>query len=157
MPAPPADLRYLKIRKHDQSRSLEVTADVMEFLRKIYCSVAETLPDVKDGTLSDDDMEDESVFKLVATQPLESEPYADFNTLRLKVEATMEPLPSSGKRAKPRKMRKSIPIREGRTTAEFEERYLPPGTMQEYFVQYVRQSALEQPASFPSFWRAPSL
>ena len=36
-----------------------------------------------------------------------------------------------------------------------EERYLPAGTMKEYWIQYRHQSQSEQQASFPTFWRVP--
>ncbi|CAK9065459.1 Uncharacterized protein SCF082_LOCUS33491 [Durusdinium trenchii] len=55
--AAPVDLRYLKLRKYDQPRSVELTSDVVTFLQKVYCSVAETLPDVRDDTLSDGECE----------------------------------------------------------------------------------------------------
>ena len=142
-PAPPADLRYLKMPRRNQTRSVEATSDVTSFLHKVYCSIAETLPDVRDSTLPDED-EGEHVL----TQELAIEPYADFSSAEKAVEA------QSTKPKKPRKMRKSIKILPGRSVAEGnEERFLPPGTMKEYYVQYKRQSPLDTPASFPAFWR----
>ena len=143
------------MRKYDQTRNLEVTSDVIEFLQKIYCSVAETLPDVRDDTLSDDES---SLPKIdVRVQQPDSEPYADFS-LALRADIRCPPSAKQSKpKTRPRKMRKSIPIRPGRGSAENEERFLPPGTMKEYHTQYVRQSGLAKPASFPCFWRVPWL
>lgn len=92
-------------------------ADVTGFLHRVYGSIAETLPDVRDGALEESEI-----------QELTTDPYI---------------------KARPRKFFRSVPLREH----NLEPRYLPPGTMKEYWVQYVQQSQLAKPASFPCFWR----
>ena len=103
-------------------------ADVTNFLHRVYSSIAETLPDVRDETLGDDEIAADS-----GIIELKSDPYH---------------IAAKG-HAKPRKMHRSVVIRD----TALEIRYLPPGTMKEYWVQYCRQSNLTAPASFPSFWR----
>lgn len=112
--------------------------------------MAETLPDVRDDTLSDGECEASVPSLDVRAQTPDVEPYSDFG---LAAQVSGLSAPSSKRASKPRKMRKSIPIRPGRTSADCEERFLPPGTMKEYYTQYTRQSSLEKPASFPCFWR----
>ena len=94
----------------------------------MYSSIAETLPDVRDETLGDDEIPAEG-----GIIELKSDPYQ---------------AAASG-HAKPRKMHRSVAIPD----ANLEVRYLPPGTMKEYWVQYCRQSKMTAPASFPAFWR----
>lgn len=120
--------------------------------------MAETLPDVRDDTLSDDEVEAGPMHRIdVKLQGADSEPYADFSLAKkldsLGAPGLVNPTGKAKAKPKPRKMRKSVLIRPGRSAAVCEERYLPPGTMREYHVQYVRQSGLEKPASFPCFWR----
>ena len=139
------DLRYLKLRKLDNSRNQEIVSDVVSFLQKVYSSIAETLPDVKDDTLDD-------AKYFISVQDADVEPYSNFDLNDPAKESETDP--GKEKIAKPRKMRKSIQIQPGRSIADGnEERHLPPGTMQEYYVQYKAQTTLVKPASFPSFWR----
>lgn len=141
--APPVDLRYLKLRRYDNTRSQDILQDVTSFLQKLYASVAETLPDVKDDCTLDDGVENE-----ILGQDVSVEPYSDFKLVKAVKDDSGE------KKSKPRKMRKSIKIQPGRSVADGnEERFLPPGSMREHYVQYKAQSGLEQPASFPAFWR----
>ena len=143
--SPPVDLRYLKLRKLDNSRNQEIVSDVVSFLQKVYSSTAETLPDVKDDTLDDTKY-------FISVQDADVEPYSNFDLNDPAKESETDP--GKEKIAKPRKMRKSIQIQPGRSIADDnEERHLPPGTMQEYYVQYKAQTTLVKPASFPSFWR----
>lgn len=143
--APPVDLRYLKLRKLDNSRNVEIVEDVVSFLQKVYSSIAETLPDVKDDTLDDAE-------HVISVQDADVEPYSNFELNNPAKESETDP--GKEKIQKPRKMRKSIQIQPGRSIADGnEERHLPPGTMQEYYVQYKTQTTLDKPASFPSFWR----
>ena len=121
----------MKKAKVGTTSSSELRADVTGFLHHIYASIAENLPDVRDGTIDDDD--DEDLGKAVVE--LKSDPYHSEV--------------SKGKVVKPRKFFRSVPIRDG----SLEPRYLPPGTMKDYWTQYVRQSTLSAPASFPVFWR----
>lgn len=127
---PPADLRYLKKSKLATAASSELRGDVTGFLHHIYASIAENLPDVRDGTIEEGEEDLES-----SVVELKSDPY--------------QSAVSKSKIAKPRKFFRSMPIRDG----SLEPRYLPPGTMKDYWTQYVRQSKLSTPASFPVFWR----
>ena len=110
----------------DRDRNTELLGDVTDFLHKIYSSIAETLPDVRDdaGGAADD---------------------PDSGILELETEYQ----PGVGVSSKPRKKRRSVVLRD-RT---LETRFLPPGSMKEYWVQYTRQSKLKSPASVPCFWR----
>ena len=117
------------------------------FLQKLFASVAETLPDVKDDCTLDDGGENE-----ILVQDVSAEPYSDFKVAQAVKGDLVDA--NNAKKLKPRKMRKSIKIQPGRSVAEGnEERFLPPGSMREHYVQYKAQSGLEQPASFPAFWR----
>ena len=108
----------------ERERNTELLGDVTDFLHKIYSSIAETLPDVRDdaGGAADDP-----------------------NSGILELETEYQP----GVSSKPRKKRRSVVLRD----RSLETRYLPPGSMKEYWVQYTRQSKLKSPASFPCFWR----
>ena len=137
-----------KVNKLERSRTAELHADVFEFLHSVYCSIAETLPDVRDGAM--DEMDIDGKIELS-----EADSYTDA------VGSTMIQTGHGGSagsakgKAKPRKMR-SIFIRQGRTPHDgVEERFLPPGTMKEYWVQYTQKTQLSSPASFPVFWRVP--
>lgn len=110
----------------ESPRNAELLGDVTNFLHRVYSSIAETLPDVRDETQGDE--ADGGIIEL------KSDPYQSA---------------AKGHAAKPRKMHRSVAIRD----TALELRYLPPGTMKEYWVQYCRQSTLTAPASFPCFWR----
>ena len=144
-PGPPADLRYLKQSMTVKPQHAELRGEVIGFLHQIYSSIAETLPDVRDGALEE---EVEEVQTGCSIQLTHADPYAA---------AAVGDVKCKGK-AKPRKMQRSIPIRSERTVHHgLEERYLPPGTMKDYWIQYTRQSKTAKPASFPMFWRAAML
>ena len=158
-PGPLADLRYLKQSMTVKPQHAELRGEVIGFLHQIYSSIAETLPDVRDGALEE---EVEEVQTGCSIQLTHADPYAaaavgDVKCHVLPVDKMNGQKSAKGK-AKPRKMQRSIPIRSERTVHHgLEERYLPPGTMKEYWIQYTRQSKTAKPASFPMFWRAAML
>ena len=108
---------------------------MLSFLEYIYNSVAETLPDFRD--------ELPTACASVALNL--ADPYAK----ALHEECADPDLP----KAKPRRKKGQIEINGSRTAKTFETRFLPPGSMKEYYEQYVLQSGLEKAASFPTFWR----
>lgn len=113
-------------------------------------SIAETLPDVRDGTWDDDGVQG------VAPLPPGKEPYAAM-LINFDDGAKDRPILPKEKEKNQRRYRRGVAVCEGRTTAEFEERWLPPGTMKEYYVQYCQQSQIDPAPSFPTFWRASCL
>ena len=139
--APPADLRYLERPKAKcgDSELTEARGDVISFLEALYESVAETLPDFKDEILTPVDQ--------ACDVSRSSDPYAEEKEFQ--TEALL-----GCRTRKPRKAKRQIQINLDRTSKHFEERWLPPSTMKEYYEQYQIQSALPKPASFPTFWRA---
>ena len=57
--------------------------------------------------------------------------------------------------SKAKKRRRGVQVCPGRTVAEgCEERWLPNGTMKEYWVQFCTQNPSAK-VSFPTFWRVP--
>lgn len=140
--APPVDLRYLERPKAKcgDSELTEARGDVASFLETLYCSVAETLPDFKDEILTPVDA--------ACTVSCSSDPYAEEKEFQ--AEALL-----GGKIRKPRKQKRQVQINLDRTSAQFEERWLPPSTMKEYYDQYALQTNMRKPAAFVTFWRAP--
>lgn len=129
-PDPPADLRYLKAPKSKVTAESS-TARVTSFLQTLYESIAENLPDVKDDTME------------IASHglPTDTDPYA------LASPATLE----SNKKV--RQYKKGVKIHVERAEMSgTEPRYLPPGTMMEYFEQFQAQEGLPF-ISFSTFWR----
>lgn len=110
--------------------------DICSFLEYLYEGVAETLPDFKDelGSTS-------------AVQVSVADPYTE--QLHSKCEHVDSDLKPALRR--PRKTKRQVVINQSR--GDMEPRYLPPGSMKEYYDQYVLQSSLSKPGSFPSFWR----
>lgn len=132
--AAPVDRRYLE-RGRFSSEPSGALPGVMSFLEQIYGSVAENLPDVRDGTY--DDVLD---------------PYAEAaETSGLRPDESAKGNPS---RTKTKQHRRQVPICPMRTVqAGCETRWLPPGTIKDYWIQY-KQQVQGPVASFPSFWRA---
>ena len=138
--AAPVDLRYLERAKHVRSES-KLFHGIFSFLEQIYNSVAESLPDVRDRTYDS-----------------EVDPYAVF------AEDQQHDVADCSKKVKMRpkepktKMRKNkggVAVNPARTVqAGFEVRWLPPGSIKDYWIQYNQQVA-SSPASFPTFWRVP--
>lgn len=143
----PADLRYLKgvpqkgVRPTNDSRER-----VVSFLRGIYESVAETLPDVRDDPF-DPDVDIPTVSCEV---PELMDPYAKIlGAKNIKKKNTK----------KKRKLRKkgAVEVNPDRKKA-FEDRvrFLPPGAMKDYHEQFVSahpRAADEKPIALSTFWR----
>lgn len=142
---PPADARFLKkglpsaqSRASDSSR-----ARVISFLRSIYESVAETLPDVRDDTCEDFDCQN-----MVVELPELRDPYSE--ALEVK------PMAKSSKmagRSKVRKKKRSVTMNPERASEEI--RYLPPGNLKDFWGQMVASEAEsgQSPVAFSTFWR----
>ena len=94
------------------------------FLEDIYNSVAETLPDVRDETLDSD---------------AHIDPYAIAMS-----DQNLRPQ----KQAKKNQTYRSVQI--SPEAAQKEARHLPPGTMKEYYDQFLLQAA--EKVSFKTFW-----
>eukprot|EP00435_Cladocopium_sp_Y103_P059081 s1635_g21.t1 len=132
---PPVDLRYLQRAGFGADSTKECVSEVLSFLESIYCSVAENLPDVRDATWDEGPPED---------------PYG--------MSTGLEPakVPIVEKQVKVKKHQRAVKVCPGRSVADgMEERFLPAGTMKEYWIQYKNQSQSEQQAAFPTFWRVP--
>lgn len=123
------DLRYLKRASFGSDSVSDCVSEVVSCLESIYSSVAENIPDVRDDFLEDD-----------------CDPYA----LNLNIHSEA----SDQKQLRAKQHQRGVKIAVGRSVADgMEERFLPPGTMKEYWIQYKRQSQAEHKASFPTFWR----
>lgn len=150
--APPADLRYLT--KPKSATNSETRGSVSSFLMQIYHSIAETLPDFRDETWD----VDTTLFAIDEDKD-ETDPYAE----QLVKGLTMDP--SSGdcsnqvwksKKKKTRKMKRTIKMNLARrpdTGGLYEERWLPPGQIKDYWEQYKHRHAGSNCASFTTFWR----
>ena len=140
--APPVDLRYLQgpQSRVGNDRNAQVRGDIYTFLQSIYDSVAETLPDFKDELGSS-----ETVRVCLGDPCAEQMRKCCEKDVEDPVDADLHP------RKKPRKNKHQVAINQARTVATMEERWLPPGSMKEYFDQYLLQSGLEKPGSFASF------
>lgn len=137
--AAPVDLRYLERGKHVHLDS-KLFNEIFSFLEQIYNSVAENLPDVRDKTY-DSEMDPYAV--LAEEQQNHVEDCSKKVKMRPK-----EP------RTRTQKNKGGVAVDPARTVqAGCEVRWLPPGTMKEYWMQY-KQQADGPGASFPTFWRA---
>ena len=137
--SPPMDLRFLKRPRSQVADGAR--ARVSSFLAGMYESVAEVLPDVKDQINESDKM------LALSSHP---EPLAA-------AEAPVVPDPAHPVRPgkKIRRRKRSLELHPERTSefSGFEERWLPPGVMRDYFEQ---MKVLEGngSVSFTTFWRA---
>ena len=109
----------------------------------MYDSTAETLPDVKDDTCEPD--EDASVELLKDVATCDQDDYAVSLAKLQQVSAFKD----SKKKTNQRKRSVTILRKDG------EVRYLPPGSMKEYWEQLNCQRESKKPISFAFFWRAP--
>ncbi|CAK9001655.1 FO synthase subunit 1 [Durusdinium trenchii] len=142
--SPPVDLRYLK--KPHASDYGECRADIVSFLSEIYTSVAETLPDYRD-----DSYDVATSLELVKKCDCEEDPYGDL-------------VPGKGQdletTKKPKNTKRSVQINPGRVGVDsggaYEEKWLPPGQMKEYWELYKQKHRLSSKpcASFATFWKA---
>ena len=157
----PVDLRFLQRPFSDKKgkKGDDVRSDVASYLAQLYESVAEVLPDVRDDAFDSFPSSSSSVPGALK----------DAYSIELNNQARAASGPASSepklllaeKTRKPRKMRGAIKLNSDRLAGPHEGakeiRKLPPGAMKEFWEQYRLVSALEEPASFPTFWRAPCL
>lgn len=149
----PVDLRYLRKPYDDKDKDVNKRADVISFLETLYNSIAEVVPDIRDSTFDGINPEDVPESGLLTdTYAIELNKQVSNPDAEKKWQAAPKAVVE-----KPRKMRRSIVMNEERKPGDsehgFEVRKLPPGCMKEHYEQYKLSSS--QPASFPTFWRAP--
>ena len=113
----------LRYLRKSYRQQSEATGQVYSFLEDIYNSIAENLPDVRDKT-ADSPVDPYSL----AVVPVEPE----------------EP---------PQKKQQLRSVTAAPTRAAREQRWLPPGTMKEYYEQFLLQAKVK--VSFPTFWTEP--
>ena len=112
---PPVDLRYLKKEEGKQTARSPHLDSVLSFLEGIYIAVAEHRPDVRD------------VLPGVGTEADEGDPHG-------------HDLDDQSKAPKAKRMKRGVKIADGRTVQDgCQQRWLPPGSMKEYWVQYRQQ------------------
>lgn len=127
------DLRYLAKAKFGADRTDSCIPGVLSFLEMIYSSVAENLPDVRDSSYD-----------------VEHDPYCDFSDLAVVPDDARK---NSGPKSKAKRQNRAVPVAPDRTIQSgCEPRWLPPGSMKDYWVQYKQETAKPW-ASFPTFWR----
>ena len=126
---PPADLRYLT-RPKSRVAGEDGAAKVVSFLQSIYDSVAETLPDVKDDGV-------ETYFEGCDPNAVD-----DYSTVAVP-ESTLK---------KARKYKSGLKLHQERRpcNSQLEVRFLPPGSMKEYYEQFM---TVDDKVSFSLFWR----
>lgn len=133
------DRRYLCKGKFTTDKNGELISGILSFLEKVYSSVAESLPDVRDATFELPDSE--------TPNSDEVDPYSKVFDL------AMQP---DEKISKTKKHKRGVEVCPFKTVAAgCEIRWLPPGTMKEYWVQYKQSAGSDRVASFPTFWRVP--
>ena len=153
--SPPLDKRYLK--KPLAQANTAARADVVSYLTKLYDSVAETMPDVKDDTV-DNDQADTELLRRGVQYDLGEDEYAKELNKRVQPDlaashSTMEAAgPASGFNKKNTK--RSVDVMHERAGGR-DVRWLPPGRMSQMWLQYKLQAGVQPPASFPTFWREP--
>ena len=152
----PLDRRFISKPFSMNKVKREIRADVVSFLSKMYESVAETMPDVKDSTQHDD--EDFALLKRGVQYDLAQDAYADELNKQTQPELSAQgaDVEAAGPGSKKLKFMKrtinALPERTG-TAGGPQDRYLPPGKMIHYWMQYKLQAEVQPPASFTTFWR----
>ncbi|CAK9096327.1 FO synthase subunit 1, partial [Durusdinium trenchii] len=146
---PPVDQRFLKkgipaaqSRDSDTSR-----ARIISFLRQLYESVAETLPDVRDDSYEFDNA------SVVLDIPELSDPYAEAMSQKSQDIKPMADSSVRGGKRKIRKKKRSVVISSERKAEE--DRYLPPGQMRDYWEQFKAAEGSDsgKVPVFSTFWR----
>jgi hypothetical protein len=148
----PVDLRYLQkgVPKRGSDGADETRGRVVTFLRGIYESVAETLPDVRDEGFDDVDAATDKVLQLPQA---DLDPYAQAIAdpqIRLRLKPK-----SKGVRAQ----RLGLQVNVHRHPENgYEKRWLPPGHIREYYEQFLATEAgsdggQTKSVAFSSFWR----
>ncbi|CAE7253175.1 cofG [Symbiodinium sp. CCMP2592] len=149
----PVDKRYISKPFSLKNETREIRADVTSFLQKLYESVAETMPDVRDSTQDEDDLP--LLLRGHTEYDLAEDPYTtELNRqTQPQLSAAGAGLEKAGnKRFGQGKVKKTVTALAERS-AEGEERFLPPGKMIHYWGQYKLQAGVQPPASFVTFWR----
>ncbi|CAK9045691.1 FO synthase subunit 1 [Durusdinium trenchii] len=139
---PPVDLRYLKKGQPVQDRHGDCARGrIVSFLESVYHGQAETLPDVRDNIVDVD-------MKVIDVQVV-ADPYVD--ALNAANPATELPSKKEGRKQHQRLKNKSVQVNTDRS--QLEERFLPPGTMMDYYELMKAAEPDLPPVSFSSFWR----
>ena len=138
----PVDLRYLSKGLPAQNSNNSSRTRIVSFLRGIYESVAETLPDIKDEpgsgvdvtaiTLGDPEIEDDPYVKALTDDTILT------------------------KQKHQRKRRFNLCLNTSRTKDSEEVRWLPPGHIRDFYEQMCvteSRSIDERPPAFSTFWR----
>eukprot|EP00438_Fugacium_kawagutii_P006468 Skav206265 [mRNA] locus=scaffold265:244596:255091:- [translate_table: standard] len=127
--AAPVDKRYLRRGKFITDKNGELLSGVLSFLEKVYSSVAESLPDVRDATfeLPDGERPDDSD---------DVDPYSKVFDLAIQPDEKI---------SKAKKHKRGVEVCPFKTTAAgCEIRWLPPGTIKEYWVQYKQMAGSDR-------------
>ena len=117
---------------------------IFSFLESIYNSVAESLPDVRDNSYDSG-----------------LDPYAllaENARGQIDLKGAQKDKRGAAPKTKAKKHRHGVAVDPSRTVqAGCEVKWLPPGTIKEYWTQYTDQIGPSSAASFPTFWRASQL
>ena len=140
---PPADMRFLLrgVPTRGSKQYGNSRARVVTFLRGVYESIAETLPDVRDDPRDDSNVE----FGAIRLDVAEEDPYSEA--------AALQAVPAA---PRARKTKSSCVMNQDHKD---EERFLPPGHMRDYWLQLVAaESSSERAESLPAvpfgtFWK----
>ena len=146
-------MRYLQRGVPQRGRDGADTArgQVVSFLRGIYESVAETLPDVRDEGCDEDEMDISELAKLSVPLPqLDPDPYTQVMAdPAVDVKLKLQP--------RTRLQRGNIKLNAQRRPEHgFEKRWLPPGHMKDYYEQFqcTPDGKINgKPIAFSTFWR----
>ena len=134
-------MRYIKRAFNNDSTT--ATSECISFLEGIYQSVAETLPDINDHSISTTLVDSSELLQL-------DDAYTKPVTLKKVIQTKFV------KRKGPRKFKSGLEVKRDRAETR-ELRYLPPGRMKDYYNMMVAQHPVgKAPASFASFYRAPA-
>lgn len=150
----PVDMRYLRkgLPTRGDSGGDSARGRVVSFLRGIYESIAETLPDVRDDSFDGDTGLEAFQAQLPQSQP---DPYCK----ALETQARLQIKPST---RGIRKRRMGLDLNTTRRPEEgFEKRWLPPGCIKDYYEQFLvadknfagGSDCSTKPVAFSTFWR----
>ena len=142
---PPLDMRYIK---RTETKAPEATSECISFLEGIYQSVAETLPDIRDSSISTTLVDSPSLLET-------DDSYRAGVTLDENPQPKISAPKCLGKKKGPRKFKAGMRVNRDRHETK-EIRFLPPGKMKDYYEMMLSQrSGGGTPASFATFYRAP--
>ena len=150
----PVDLRFLKKpRAHTMMDFQSVRADCVSYLSSIYESVAEVIPDVRDSDAPADDEGANAGQVILDACDIELHKNMDDAPADLPPRAHPPP-----KKKKVHTKRRGVEMNPDRLSSleeceSHEVRFLPPGSMKQFWEQYKLVSNLEKPAAFPTFWK----